>query len=188
MRVPLQRLDLLEAEEEKVEVSRVDHEGDRPESAAGVVEQPCEVPGPRRTQQRALVEEYGYEDAGEDDLDYSCEAEQPLFEEGVEDRPGYQRDRYRVEEDGLGRPCHPEPFRMLGRYSKSKIRKTILEYAASAVFATHMDTLLTKYLTLLTPTATLVNDGPPPPPGRASQTRHTCRRRPSPSRWRGRLL
>ena len=41
------------------------------------------------------------------------------------------------------------------------MRKTILEYAASAVFATHMETLLTKYLTLLTPTATLVNDGPP---------------------------
>ena len=36
-----------------------------------------------------------------------------------------------------------------------------MEYAASAVFATHIDTLLTKYLTLLTPTATFVKDGPP---------------------------
>src|SRR5208283_1399183 len=39
--------------------------------------------------------------------------------------------------------------------------KTIFEYAARAVLATHIESLETKYLTLRTPAAALVKEGPP---------------------------
>src|SRR5712692_8413631 len=54
---------------------------------------------------------------------------------------------------------------MDGKYrgSRTKIRKTILVYAASAVLETHMERRETKYRTLRAPTATFVKDGPPTP-------------------------
>src|SRR5579875_3014801 len=56
---------------------------------------------------------------------------------------------------------NPALLRIPGNTLKSKSTNNRAEYAAKVVFASQLETLVIKYLTLLDPTAIETNDGPP---------------------------